>query len=65
MSTDLQSVPGLFMHVEVADGVLQAGLSAALRDRLGNGVDVEMGDLQVVVQTIAGAWRLPQLILVL
>lgn len=53
------------MHVEVADGVLQAGLGAALRDRLGDGVDVELGDLWVVVSPAAEARRLPQLLLLL
>lgn len=49
VSADLQSVPGRFVHIELADGVLQAGLGAALRDGLGDGVHIELGDLQIVV----------------
>lgn len=44
-STDLQSVPGRFVHVELADGVLQAGLAATLWDGLGDGVHIELSDL--------------------
>lgn len=53
-SADLQSVPSCFVHVELADGVLQAGLAAALWDGLGNGVHVELSDLRVIVGPAAG-----------
>lgn len=53
------------MHVQVADGVLQAGVGAALWDWLGDGVDVELGDLRVVVGPPAGARHPPQLLLFL
>jgi len=50
------------VHVEVADGVLQAGLHAALWEGLSDGVDVELGDLGVVVRPAAGT-RPPLLLL--
>lgn len=65
MAADLQTVPGSLVHVQVTDGVLQAGLGAALWDWLGNGVDVEVGDLEVVVRSAVRAGHLPQLFLLL
>lgn len=62
MATDLQTIPGHFVHVEVADGVLQAGLDSALWDWFGDGVDVELGDLGIVVCSAAGPRHLPKLL---
>lgn len=61
VSADLQSVPGHFVHVELTDGVLQAGLGAALWDGLGDRIHIEVRDLQVVFGLSAG--RLPWLLL--
>lgn len=46
---DLQPSPGHFVHVELTDGVLQVGLGSALRNGLGDGVNVELSDLWVDV----------------
>lgn len=62
-AADLQAVPLLLVHVQVADCVLQAGLGAALRDGLGNGVHVKLGDLRVVVGATAHTWTVPDLLL--
>lgn len=64
-AADLQAVPGCFVHVELIDCVLQAGVGAALRDRFGDGVDVELGDLGVVVGPTAGTCQVPHLLLIL
>ena len=64
-AADLQAVPGRFVHVQVTDGVLQASLGAALRDWLGDGGDIELGHLGIVVCAAAGSCQLPQLFLLL
>lgn len=53
------------VHVQVPDGVLQAGLGPALRDRLGDGVDVELSDLWVIGSPAAWTQNFLELLVLL